>query len=120
MTAAANLPEAAALAWQNLYLKWQGNDLKSSLTSFWQGCIDTFPEQLDGSHPVSNWLTLIAALASEMPATAVNYQFLVTSVDSVYRACWITSQLQGQGLISAAQATTGPASILVQYNAQFA
>lgn len=120
MSVAASLPEAAALAWGNLYLKWQSNDLKSSLTSFWQGTIETFPEQLDNSHPVSNWLTLIAALAAGMPATGVSYQDLIVSVDTVYRVCWMTSQLLTQGLITSTQATTGPSSVLVAYNAQFA
>lgn len=120
MPPAANLPTAAALAWGNLYAKWQGNDLKSALTSFWQGCIDTFPEQLDNSHPVSNWLTLIAALAESIPATGVSYERLVEAVSSVYRVCWMTQQLLNQGLITADQATTGANSILVQYNAQIA
>lgn len=120
MTVAANLPAAAALTWGNLYVKWQSNDLKSSMVAFWQACIDTFPEQLDNSRPVSNWLTLIAALSERIPAVGVPYDQLMQAVDTVYRVCWITSQLQGQGLISAAQGSTGPNSILVQYNAQFA
>lgn len=120
MTVAANLPSAAALAWGNLYVKWQSNLLKSSMTAFWQACIGQFPEELDGSHPVSNWLTIISALADRLPATGVSYQDLIESVDTVYRVCWMTSQLLTQGIITPTQATTGPSSVLVAYNAQFA
>lgn len=120
MTVAANLPSAAGLAWNNLYIKWQGNDLKSSMTAFWQTCIEQFPEELDNSHPVSNWLTILAALAAQLPATSVSYQDLIVSVDTVYRVCWMTSQLLTQGLITPTQATTGPSSVLVAYNTQFA
>jgi len=40
-------------------------------------------------------------------------------VQYVYRLCWMTHFLFTQGTITAAQATTGPGSVLVQYNANF-
>ena len=123
MAAELNLPNAAGNAYQNLLPFWSANTLKAALNGFWQGVLvtfgDTFPEQQPNSHPVSNWVTVVAALADSMPASGVPFNQFLDAVQYVYRMCWMTHQLQLQGLITAAQATTGPGSILVQYNANF-
>ena len=117
MPPALNLPSAAADSYTNLHAKWQGNNLKSALTSFWQATIATFPEEITLNHPVSNWLAVISSLAETIPATGVSYNDLIAAVQYVYRICWMTHALFIQNQITAVQATTGPNSILVQYNA---
>lgn len=118
MPPAINLVTAASQSFNNLQAKWAGNDLKSALQAFWQNTIATFPEQQVDSHPVSNWLTVIASLADRMAATGVPLDQLTMAVDLVYRLCWMTHYLQITGAITADQGSTGPNSILVQYNAQ--
>lgn len=119
MAAAANLVVAAQDSANNLQVKWTSNALKAALLGFWQDAIDTFPEQISNNHPVSNWLAVISSISENMPASGVSYDQLIDAVQSVYRICWMTNQLAGQGLITAAQATTGPNSILGSYNTNF-
>jgi hypothetical protein len=115
-----NLQNAAGESFNNLQVKWLGNNLKSALTAFWQATINTFPEQDVNGHPVANWLAVISSLATNMPAAGVPYDQLTMAADYVYRLCWMTEYLAGAGLITAVQASTGPNSILVQYNATLA
>lgn len=119
MPPAPNLPVAAGQAADRLQVLWLANALKTKLTLFWKATIDTFPEQEINSHPVSNWLTVIATIAEQMPGSSVPYEQLQAAVAAVYRLCWMTTFLQGAGLITVAQGSTGPNSILVQYNANF-
>ncbi len=126
MAAEPDLPTAAGKAYTNLLAIWGGGGddaLKVALDGFWQGVLkefgDTFPESQVNSHPVSNWLTLIAEVAERMPAAGISFSDFLTAVQYVYRCCWMTFQLETQGLITAAQARTGAGSILVQYNANF-
>ena len=65
MTVAATLPEAATIAAENLYTLWLADTLKAKTTAFYVALLPTFPEADKSSHPVSNWLVLIAALASD-------------------------------------------------------
>jgi hypothetical protein len=119
MTIAADLPSAAGLAFNNLQIKWLSNNLKSALTAFWQGTIATFPEQEISSHPVSNWLSVIASIADQLTATNVPYDGLTNAANAVYRLCWMTNYLDITNQITDAQARLGPNSILVQYNSAF-
>lgn len=116
MPPAANLPEAASDAFDNLHTLWLADTLKTKVTAFCVALLPTFPQVEINSHPVSNWLTLIYALASQMPATNVIYDDLITSADMIYRVCWIANQLGVvQNLISNLQVT----AVLTQYNLQF-
>ena len=117
MTVAATLPIAATIAAENLYTLWAANTLKTKATSFWQSLVAVFPDQDVTSHPVSNWLILIAALADQMPATSVPYGNLNTMIDYVYRICFVTSGLNTQ---TPKQVTnTQAAALLAAYNLQF-
>jgi len=116
MAAAATLPDAASDAFANLRTLWLADTLKTKLTAFCRAVLPEFPQSEDNSHPVSNWAVLIYALASQMPASNVTYDDLITAADEVYRICWITNQLGvEQTQISGAQA----AFVLATYNAQF-
>lgn len=120
MAAEPDLEHAAVTAADHLYTLWLANTLKTALTTFWgsligAGAADKFPQDNANNHPVSNWLILIAALAKGMPASNVSYTDLDTAINYVYRVCWMTNQLDVQGLISSAQAT----AVLTAYNANF-
>ena len=113
MATALSLAQAAGQAFDNLYVQWLSNNLKSVLTGFWQTTIDTFPQSAPDSNPVSNWLVLIAALADPMAASFVPLAQLTQAAEYVYRVCWMASFLQSSGGITNAQATF----LLAQYNA---
>lgn len=114
--AAASLPIAATEAFDNLRTLWLADTLKAKLIAFCQAILPVFPQSEVNSHPVSNWATLIYALATEMPATNVPYEGLATAADQVYRICWMANQLGNvQSLITPTQTTF----VLTTYNAQF-
>jgi hypothetical protein len=113
MATATSLAQAAGQAFDNLDVRWLANALKASLTLFWKNTIGLFPEADVTSHPVSNWLTVIAALADQMPATNVPIEQLTAAAEFVFRLCWMASFLQTSGGITNAQAI----SLLSFYNA---
>jgi len=117
VTVAATLPDAATIAADNLYTLYVGGTLKTKLTAFWGSILPTFPEQENNSHPVSNWLILIANLANQMPVANVPYAQLNAAIEYVYRVCFVAYQLNNQTpkLVSNVQA----AALLAAYNAQF-
>lgn len=118
MTMAGSLPQAAGLAADNLYTLWVANVLKTKSTAFWEALAPIFPEADSNSHPVSNWLVLIANLADLMPSADVAYSDLDTMVDYVYRICFLANALvtQTPNQITGVQAQ----AVLDTYNAQFA
>lgn len=113
MATATTLAQAAGQAFDNLHIRWLANGLKSVLTAFWQQTLPTFPESEPNSHPVSNWLTLIAVIADDIPATNVPVDQLTIAAQRLYRLCWMGSVLQQSGGITNAQA----AFLLASYNA---
>lgn len=117
MPPAANLPEAASDAFDNLHTLWLADTLKTKLVAFVTAVLPLFPQVEPGGRPVSNWATLIYSLASQMPSTNVPYDGLITSADQVYRLCWITNQL---GVVQTGQITSAQATaVLAAYNLQF-
>ena len=113
MATATSLAQAAGQAFDNLHIRWLANGLKSVLTLFWENTLATFPESQQDANPVSDWLTLIAALAAPMPATNVPIEQLTTAAEYVYRLCWMASFLQSSGGITNTQANF----LLASYNA---
>lgn len=113
MATALSLAQAAGQAFDNLHVAWLSNNLQPVLTAFWQATNDTFPESAPNSNPVSNWLTLIAALADQMSVTFVPIIQLTQAAEYVYRLCWMASFLQSSGGITNTQATF----LLSSYNA---
>jgi hypothetical protein len=112
MAHAISLAQAAGQAFDNLNVRFQADLLKAVLTQFWQATINLFPESDVNSHPVSNWITVIAALADPMPVTDVPLEQLTDAAEFVYRLCWMASFLQSSGGITNGQAT----SLLGFYN----
>lgn len=112
MPAALTLEAAAGQAFDNLQIRWLANQLRTNLTLFWQQTLPTFPQGQAEAHPVSNWLTVLAALSSQLPATNVPIDQLTLAAEAVYRLCWMASFLQDSGGISSAQGTV----ILSAYN----
>jgi len=113
MAVAITLAQAAGQAFDNLNVRFLSNAMKSALTLFWKNTINIFPDSDVNSHPVSNWLTVIAALADQMPSANVPLEQLTSASEAVYRLCWMASFLQSVALITNAQA----ASLLSFYNA---
>jgi hypothetical protein len=114
VTVAANLKEAAQDAFGNLNTLWLATTLKAKLALFCDAALPIFPQERDNNHPVSNWTTLLDALQDAMPASPT-FLDLNAAVDQLYRLCWIGYYLQGQSLITSAQAT----ALLAAYNLQF-
>lgn len=112
MATATTLSQAAGQAYDNLHIQWLSNQLASRLVIFCQNCLPIFPAQLQGGAPVSNWLTVLYSLASQLPATNVPINQLTESAQIVYRLCWMAFSLIGNGITST-QATL----LLAQYNA---
>ena len=112
MATALTLAQAAGQAYDNLHIHWLANGLKATLTTFWQTTLDSFPESEPTSHPVSNWLTLIAGLTATLPSTNVPINQLTQAAQYVYRLCWMASFLQTQGGITNTQASF----LLASYN----
>jgi hypothetical protein len=105
MATALTLAQAAGQAFDNLHVRWLANQLKQTLTLFWETTLSEFPESEPSSHPVSNWLTLISGLADPMPVTNVPIDQLSVAANFVYRLCWMANFLQSTGGISNTQAT---------------
>jgi hypothetical protein len=113
MATATTLSQAAGQAYDNLHIRWLANQLKSVLASFSAATLNTFPQSAPSNNPVSNWLTLIAALAAPMPATNVPIEQLTEAAEFVYRLCWMANFLQSTGGITNTQANF----LLASYNA---
>lgn len=114
MTAAPTLTAAAGRAFDDLQSRYVANQLKVTLDLFWRDIIETFPESEPASHPVSNWITVIAALAMAMPPPPLTPLTQLTSAaEAVYRLCWMTNFLRTTGAITATQGNL----VLAAYNA---
>lgn len=115
MPIAANLAQAAGMTFDNMQIWWIANQLQARLDQFWSGILPTFPESDETSHPVSNWLTVIASLTQTFP-TIMNLTQLTQAAEAVYRLCWMASYLQGTGGITSSQAV----DLLSAYNGTIA
>lgn len=124
MGTALNLTQAAGQSFVNLRNVWVpgGNLFRTSVGGFGAQLLPVFPDQEPVGRPIANWLTLITAIASQMPSvvapTQVDYAlYFVPSNDYIYRLCWLASKpspLSPQ--ITSAQQT----AILNTYNTFFA
>jgi hypothetical protein len=115
MTLAVTLAQAAGLTADNANVHWITNQLKNTLTNFWANSLPVFGESEPNSHPVSNWLTIIAALADQMDATSVPLNQMWSAVRAVYGVCWMGQFLLTDGQITPSQG----ADLLAAYNATF-
>lgn len=123
MAIAADLPEAAGLAYDNLYVKaLLGPQLQAALITFLNQATPSFPESAPNNHPISNWLTVINAFYSDnQPFTGItspggSLDQLNTIAQLIYRICWCGDALEDAGLITGTQAT----ALLTAYNNAFA
>lgn len=116
MAPALTLLQAAGIAYDNLYVKWQLNQLKVRLQNFCSGVSPTFPDGDERTRPIGNWLIPIRALAEEIPTVDVELDDLTAAAQMVYRICYLGSQLEANGQITAGQG----AALLLQYNGAFA
>lgn len=111
MAIATSLAEAAGQAYDNLHVRWQANQLHTNLVLFCQTTLATFPQDDPGGNPVSNWITMLWALADQLAATNVPITQLTDSAEIVYRLCWMASALINNGVTFVQQAV-----LLQKYN----
>lgn len=104
MALATTLDQAAGQAFDNLSIHFDVNQLKFRVATFCTSSIGIFPQQNSESHPVSNWITVFAALAARMPTSNVPIDQLTEASEILYRLCWMAFVLIGNG-ISSAQAS---------------
>ena len=124
MPTAATLPQAAGQSFVNLFNRWQagGNAFRTSVAGFASQLLPVFPDQETVGRPIANWLTVIAALALQMPSLVapnkVDYAtFFVTANDYIYRLCWLASKPNPQ---SPNITPTQQQAVLDTYNTFFA
>lgn len=124
-TPAADLEEAAGLAFDNLFGLWLAGDnqLKTATATFCRTLLPVFPESDATARPIADWLTLLYAQSSLMPTvnttnppTLVPYESLLTTADQVYRLCWLGSEATST---SPRLSSTQMTALLAAYNAQF-
>lgn len=115
MATAANLIEAAGQAFDNLYIWWQANQLRTRIIAFCATASPTFPDSDVKSRPVGNWLIMIRAAVEPLPAVNIELDDLNTLCQQIYRICYLTSQLNALGDITNTQAN----ALLNNYNATF-
>lgn len=121
MAIAVNLDDAATKTPTNLVTLWAADTLQARMIQFWQQALPLFPESDPNSHPLANWLVLIASFApsilpSNYPAGQGTNGTIVTleiSIDYVYRLCKFGSSYPFLTL----DQNTG---LLAAYNAAFA
>lgn len=119
MTAAVTLQEAAGSAFDNLqvWFSISNGQAQVRLAAFWSGIIGLFPVSDIKSRPIQNWIAVLAAQTTQIPLTpAHDLVALDAASQVVYRICWNVSDLETNGFITGAQATT----VLVTYNAHLA
>jgi hypothetical protein len=77
----------------------------------------TFTEQNSNTHPVTNWMAIITALTTNMPAANVPLPQLEESILDVFRMVWIVIALNAQSttLVSNAQV----AAVLAAFDAAY-
>jgi hypothetical protein len=116
MTFAATLAAAAGQSYDDLALRSIANQVKSRLTVFCSQNLSLFPESQPTAHPVSNWLTILSAIADQLPGANITLTQLTQAAKSLYGLCWMASFLQGSGGITVSQGNT----LLASYNANIA
>jgi hypothetical protein len=105
MATAVTLAQAAGQSYDNLHIRWVANALKNALLTFCDTTLPQFPDTASQSRPVSNWIAVIWALGTKMPATSVPMDQLNLAAQYVYRLCWMADTLLTAGLITNDQAT---------------
>ncbi len=112
MSTATTLAKAAGMTFDNLQVKWLTGFLSITTQFFGQQVVALFPESNMNARPVANWGTILRSVASQIPSGIPPVTDLNNAAQIIYRLCWMGSQLQTQGLITTAEAT----SLLVDYN----
>lgn len=112
MTAAATLAIAAGQSFDNLQVRYVIGSLKVTLQAFWSAVIDLFPQTDDNSHPVSNWIVIIAAQSASISTGVGPLTDLTAAATAVYKLCWMADFLHNSGGITNDQAT----ALLGAYN----
>jgi len=112
MTAAPTLEAAAGQAFDNLAARYAAGQLKTQVTIFCDTNNGLFAQATESSHPVSNWIAVLAVLATRLPTGTPPLADLTPVAQALYRLCWIAAFLRDSGGITGSQAAT----LLASYN----
>jgi hypothetical protein len=117
MAFAVNLQNAGFLSYEQMYIKYAANTLKSATASFAAAANPIFPDEIANNRPVGNWLILIDALVVSMPTGLVGQKDFNQIVEYVARMCiaGYTINTQTPPMITNSQAT----ALLAAWNAAF-
>jgi hypothetical protein len=114
--AAANLEDAANLAYARSSIRWTANTLRANFQTYVIACAAVLTDATANDRSVGNWLAPMSALATNMNASTANpleQELYNRCVDYLYRFNMAGAYAQAQGRITAAQAT----ALLAAYNA---
>jgi hypothetical protein len=115
-TVAANLQQAAGLAYDNVHAKsLLSQQLRHAMETLCFDLFPLFPDSAPNGRPFANWLTVFNATA--ITITTVRPSIVQTQIvaEQLYKLCWLADALRGLSQISASQAT----AILASYNTRF-
>lgn len=115
MTMAADLETAGFLSYPQMALLWTANTLDTVVPAFASDVDDDFDDNVPNDRPIGNWLVLIDALASQLPATDVPEDQFNQIVEYVGRMCLAGASALAEGRITAGQG----AALLAAWNTRF-
>jgi hypothetical protein len=101
MATATTLAQAAGQSYDNLHIRWLANQLRSRLVLLCNTVLPTFPQENPDSNPVSNWITVLLAVSSQLPNVNVPINQLSQVAEILYRLCWMAAAIQGSGITNA-------------------
>ena len=103
MPFAVDLQQAGFLGYPQLTLQWIANTLKANVQSFSNAVSPLFEDAVVNDRPIGNWLVLIDALVSQIPAVDVPETQFNQLVEYVGRMCLACFVAFNSGLVSATQ-----------------
>jgi hypothetical protein len=127
---AADLREAAGLAFAKLLPRALAGTLSADLMAFTAGFKGSFTNARSLDHPVINWVSILESIAKQATGltlqyngganaggigwlTAMPYEFYQGAGSAIFRLCWLANNMEFVGQITPAQNT----AILTSYNA---
>ena len=114
MATATTLPIAAGQAFDNLQLWWIIGALKTRIAFFCSTVNALFPQSVEATHPISNWVAVLFAIEEQMPVGIATITELTDAAEALYRMCWMTFTLINNGITPAQGA-----AVLAAYNGSF-
>ncbi len=118
--AAVTLQEAASVIYDRLHVYWLIAGQIDARVATFVAVLPTFPDNSPNGRPIANWLTILMALRAtsytpDASTTRIEISVVTATAVLIYKTCWIADYLEGEGLITSAQAV----ALLAAFNAAF-